>query len=54
VFVLGQGDLLVFESPVMSFNYSERAAFAFVDLALFAYFAVRLVRPVGLAAIRFN
>jgi hypothetical protein len=40
------------ESSLLEFHYAERAGPALVDLALFGYVAVRLIRPQGLAAIR--
>jgi hypothetical protein len=34
------------------FRFEERSGPAFVELALFGYFAVRILRPVGLSGIR--
>lgn len=47
-----RNDVWVWESPVLSFRFEERSGPAFVELALFGYFAVRILRPVGLAGIR--
>lgn len=44
--------LWCWESPLLEFSYHERQGPALVDLALFGYVAVRLIRPAGLAAIR--
>ena len=52
VFILGRNDLWCWESPLLEFSYRERSGPALVDLSLFAYVAVRLIRPQGLAAIR--
>lgn len=54
VFILGADDLLAWEAPVLTWTWSERAGPAYIDLALFGYFATRLLRPVGLAAIRYT
>ena len=51
-FILGRNDLWCWESSLLEFHYAERAGPALVDLALFGYVAVRLIRPQGLAAIR--
>jgi hypothetical protein len=54
VFCLSSGDLYAWESPLLTFRFDERSGPAVVELALFGYFAARLLRPVGLAAIRVN
>jgi hypothetical protein len=56
----GDADALVFtsqdvwgwESPLLTFRFEERGGPANIDLALFGYVAVRLLRPAGLHAIR--
>lgn len=45
-------DVWCWESPVLTFRFEERSGPAFVELALFAYFAVEVLRPVGLVGIR--
>lgn len=45
-------DVWCWESPVLTFRFEERSGPAFVELALFGYFAVRILRPVGLVGIR--
>jgi HK97 family phage major capsid protein len=47
-----RNDAWVWESPVLSFRFEERSGPAFVELALFGYFAVRILRPVGLVGLR--
>ncbi|HEV2784689.1 MAG TPA: phage portal protein [Actinophytocola sp.] len=56
----GDGDVLIFnsndiwawESGLLTFRFEERGGPARIDLALFGYFATRLLRPVGLSSIR--
>lgn len=45
-------DVWCWESPVLTFRFEERSGPAFVELALFGYFAVQILRPVGLVGIR--
>lgn len=45
-------DVWCWESPTLMFRFEERSGPAFVELALFGYFAVRILRPVGLVGIR--
>lgn len=52
VLVLNKADAWVWESPLLTFRYEERSGPAYIDLALFGYHATRLIRPIGLAAIR--
>ncbi|PWU52816.1 hypothetical protein DLJ47_17850 [Micromonospora sp. S4605] len=52
VFALSEGDLWAWESPLLTFRFEEKNGPALVDLALFGYFAARLLRPSGLAAVR--
>lgn len=54
VFVLGTDDLYVWERPLLSFRWQERVGPAYIDLALWGSFAARLLRPVGLSAIRYT
>jgi HK97 family phage prohead protease len=56
----GDADLLIFnsadvwawESPLLTFRFEEKVGPANIELALFGYFATRLIRPVGVAAVR--
>jgi HK97 family phage prohead protease len=52
VFVLGTGDLWAWSSALLDFQFAERAGPANVDLAIFAYFATKMIKPVGLSSIR--
>jgi HK97 family phage prohead protease len=52
VFILGTGDLWCWSSPLLEFQWSERSGPAVIDLAIFGYFATRLVKPIGLSSIR--
>jgi hypothetical protein len=54
VLVLAPGQLWVWESPLLEFRYAEKLGPAAVELVLFGYMATRLVRPVGLSAIRYT
>jgi len=45
-------DIWAWESALLMFRFEERNGPAFIDLSLFGYFAVRILRPVGLAAVR--
>ena len=52
VFVLADGDLWAWASPLLEFRYLEKAGPGLVELAVFGYFACKLVKPSGLASIR--
>jgi hypothetical protein len=52
--VLGPGALWVWESPLLKVNYFERSGPAVVEVVVFGYVAVRLIRPAGLSAIRYT
>ena len=52
VFALGSGDVYAWQSPVFEFTFNERVGPAFVDLAVFGYFATKVVKPAGVASIR--
>jgi hypothetical protein len=45
-------DVWAWESPLLTFRFEEKLGPANVELALFGYFATRLLRPAGLMAIR--
>jgi HK97 family phage prohead protease/HK97 family phage major capsid protein len=51
-FMLNRADAWIWESPLLTFRYEERSGPAVIDLALFGYFAVHLLRPVGLSSVR--
>jgi len=50
--VFNSNDVWAWESPLLTFRFEERRGPAGIDLCLFGYFATRLLRPVGLTAIR--
>lgn len=52
VLIFNSQDVWAWESPLLTFRFEERNGPALIELALFGYFACRLIRPVGLAAIR--
>lgn len=52
VFIVNTNDAWVWESPVLSFRFEEKQGPEIIELALFGYFAVHVLRPVGLAGIR--
>ena len=52
VVMLNQADVWAWESGLLTFRYEERNGPALIDLALFGYFATRVLRPVGLSGIR--
>lgn len=45
-------DIWAWESPLLTFRYEERSGPANIELALFGYFAVRILRPLGFSGIR--
>lgn len=47
-----RNDVWKWESPVLNFRFEERSGPAFVELALFGYHAVEVLRAVGLSGIR--
>ena len=50
--IFNSGDVWAWESPLLMFRFEERGGPARIDLALFGYFATRILRPVGFAAVR--
>ncbi|MBN9739507.1 hypothetical protein DMP23_00035 [Amycolatopsis sp. A1MSW2902] len=52
VLIFNRNDVWAWESPLLTFRFEERGGPANIDLALFGYVAVRLLRPTGLHAIR--
>ncbi|HEV7649393.1 MAG TPA: phage portal protein [Actinophytocola sp.] len=52
VLAFNSNDVWAWESSLLTFRFEERGGPARIDLALFGYFATRLLRPVGLTAIR--
>lgn len=52
VIALNSSDAWAWESGMLMFRFEERNGPANIDLALFGYFATRVIRPVGLIGIR--
>lgn len=52
VIEFNSADVWAWESALLMFRFEERNGPAFIDLALFGYFAARVLRPVGLMAVR--
>jgi len=52
VIIFNSVDVWAWESPSMTFRYEERSGPALIELALFGYFACRILRPSGIHAVR--
>lgn len=52
VFILSAGDLFAWSSPLLQMNFYEKSGPALVELALFGYFATKMIAARGLASIR--
>jgi hypothetical protein len=52
LFILGTGDLWAWSSPLLDFRFAEKSGPATVDLAIWGYFATKMIKPVGLSSIR--
>ncbi len=52
VFILATGDLWAWASPLLDFRFMERVGPSAVDLAVYGYFATKIIKPAGLASIR--
>ena len=52
VVILGSNDLWLWESPLLEFRYGQKDGPEIVEAVVWGYVAVRLVRPIGLSAIR--
>src|SRR5690606_9579083 len=48
VLIFNSADVWCWESPLLMFRFEERNGPARIDLALFGYFATRILRPVGI------
>lgn len=49
---LARQDAWAWESPTLAFRFEEKQGPQIIELALFGYFAVRVLRPVGLSGLR--
>lgn len=52
VIMFNSADAWAWESPTMTFRYEERSGPALIELALFGYFATKVLRPSGFTGIR--
>lgn len=52
VLMFNSADVWAWESGLLMFRFEERGGPARIDLALFGYFATRILRPVGLSGVR--
>jgi HK97 family phage major capsid protein/HK97 family phage prohead protease len=52
VILFNSADVWAWESPTMTFRYEERSGPALIELALFGYFATKILRPSGFTGIR--
>jgi HK97 family phage prohead protease/HK97 family phage major capsid protein len=54
VIMFNHNDVWAWESPTLQFRFEEKLGPAIIQLALFAYFATRILRTSGLVAIRYS
>lgn len=50
--VLNSNDVWAWESPLLTFRFEEKQGPAVIELALFAYFACKVLRPAGVFSLR--
>lgn len=50
--IINSADVWAWESPLLTFRFEEKQGPAIIELALFAYFATRVLRPAGIFSIR--
>jgi hypothetical protein len=51
--ILNRNDVWAWESPLLTFRFEEKQGPAVIELALFAYFATKVLRPAGLSSLRY-
>lgn len=51
--ILNENDVWAWESPLLTFRFEEKQGPAVIELALFAYFATKVLRPAGLFSLRY-
>jgi HK97 family phage major capsid protein/HK97 family phage prohead protease len=51
VLIVNSADFWVWESPLLTFRFEEKSGPALIEMALFAYFATKVLRPAGVAAL---
>ena len=50
--ILNRADWWVWESPLLTFRFEEKSGPAMVELALFGYYATKVLRPAGIFSLR--
>lgn len=50
--ILNRSDWWVWESPLLTFRFEERSGPALIELALFGYYATKVLRPAGIFSLR--
>lgn len=50
--ILNRTDVWAWESPLLTFRFEEKQGPAVIELALFAYFATKVLRPAGIFSLR--
>lgn len=50
--ILNSADVWAWESPLLTFRFEEKQGPAIIELALFAYFATKVLRPAGIFSLR--
>ncbi|MGH6690893.1 MAG: phage major capsid protein, partial [Gammaproteobacteria bacterium] len=50
--ILNRSDWWVWESPLLTFRFEEKSGPAIVELALFGYYATKVLRPAGIFSLR--
>jgi HK97 family phage prohead protease len=50
--IINNNDVWAWESPLLTFRFEEKQGPAIIELALFAYFATKVLRPAGIFSLR--
>lgn len=50
--IVNRSDWWTWESPLLTFRFEEKSGPALIELALFGYYATRVLRPTGIFALR--
>lgn len=50
--IMNNNDVWAWESPLLTFRFEEKQGPAIIELALFAYFATKVLRPAGIFSLR--
>jgi HK97 family phage prohead protease len=50
--IINRSDFWAWESPLLTFRFEEKQGPAVIELALFAYFATKVLRPAGIFSLR--